>query len=58
MKRIYLDSNVLIAHFSVDRAEEAKKKLVENALAVFAQLKDVRLWVIIYLTHPRLNATF
>lgn len=43
MKRIYLDSNVLIAHFSVDRAEEAKKKLVENALAVFAQLKDVRL---------------
>jgi predicted nucleic acid-binding protein len=33
----------MIAHFSVDRAEEAKKKLVENALAVFAQLKDVRL---------------
>ena len=28
MKRIYLDSNVLIAHFSVDKAEEAKKKLV------------------------------
>jgi predicted nucleic acid-binding protein len=43
MKRIYLDSNVLIAHFSVDRAEEAKKKLVGSALAVFAQLKDVRL---------------
>jgi len=43
MKRIYLDSNVLIAHFSVDKPEEAKKKLVENALIVFAQLKDVRL---------------
>lgn len=43
MKRIYLDSNVLIAHFSVDKAEEAKKKLVENALVVFAQLKDVQL---------------
>ncbi len=43
MKRVYLDSNVLIAHFSVDKAEEAKKKLVENALAVFAQLKDVQL---------------
>lgn len=43
MKRIYLDSNVLIAHFSVDKAEEAKKKLVESALAVFAQLKDVQL---------------
>ena len=42
MKRIYLDSNVLIAHFSIDRAEEAKKGLVENALAVFAQLKDIQ----------------
>jgi hypothetical protein len=27
----------------VDKAEEAKKKLVENALVVFAQLKDVQL---------------
>ena len=43
MKRIYLDSNVLIAHFSVDKPEEVKKKLVENALVVFAQLKDVQL---------------
>ncbi len=43
MNRIYLDSNVLIAHYSVDEAEDAKKKLVENALAVFAQLKDVQL---------------
>lgn len=43
MKRIYLDSNVLIAHYSVDRSEEAKKKVVENALAVFGQLKDIQL---------------
>ncbi len=43
MKRIYLDSNVLVAHYSVDRPEETKKKEVENALAVFAQLKDVQL---------------
>ena len=43
MKRIYLDSNILIAHYSVDRAEESKKKLVENALTVFAQLKDIQL---------------
>ncbi len=43
MKRIYLDSNVLIAHYSVDRAEETKKKMVENALAVFAGLKDIQL---------------
>jgi len=43
MKRIYLDSNVLIAHYSVDRAEETKRKMVENALTAFAQLKDVQL---------------
>jgi predicted nucleic acid-binding protein len=43
MKRIYLDSNVLIAHYSIDRAEETKKKMVENALAVFAGLKDIQL---------------
>jgi predicted nucleic acid-binding protein len=44
MKRIYVDSNVLIAHYAVDRAEETNKKLVENALSVFKQLKDVQLW--------------
>ncbi|PYU19353.1 MAG: hypothetical protein DMG32_24645 [Acidobacteria bacterium] len=43
MKRIYLDSNILIAHYSLDRVEEAKKKIVENALAVFAELKDIQL---------------
>ena len=35
MKRIYLDSNILIAHFATDKSEEIKKKLVENALEVF-----------------------
>jgi predicted nucleic acid-binding protein len=43
MRRIYLDSNVLIAHNATDKAEEPKRKLVENALAVFADLKDVQL---------------
>jgi len=43
MKRIYLDSNILIAHYSVDRTEETKKRMVENALAVFAGLKDIQL---------------
>jgi len=33
----------LIAHYAVDKAEEAKKAIVENALAVFAQLKDIQL---------------
>jgi predicted nucleic acid-binding protein len=43
MKRIYLDSNILIAYHSLDRAEEPKKKMVEEAFAVFAELKDVQL---------------
>jgi predicted nucleic acid-binding protein len=43
MRRIYLDSNVLIAHYSVDRAEEEKKKMVESALDVFAELRDAQL---------------
>ncbi len=55
MKRIYLDSNVLIAHFSVDKAEEAKKRLVENALAVFAQLKDVQLCTSIWAITETVN---
>jgi len=43
MKRIYLDSNILIAHYSTDKAEESKRKLVENALGVFAELRDIEL---------------
>ena len=38
-----MDSNVLIAYYSTDEAAENKRKLVENALTVFAQLKDVQL---------------
>jgi len=43
MNRIYLDSNVLIAYYSSDRAEETKKKAVEQSFAVFANLKDIQL---------------
>lgn len=43
MKRIYLDSNILIAHYSIDKEEESKKRMVGNALAVFAELKDIQL---------------
>lgn len=43
MRRIYLDSNVLIAYLSLDKTEEIKKKVVEHALEVFAELKDVEL---------------
>lgn len=43
MTRIYLDSNVLIAVYALDKAEEAKKRQVENALDVFTKLQDVQL---------------
>jgi len=43
MRRIYLDSNILIAHHSVDKEEEPKKRMVGNSLAVFADLKDIQL---------------
>jgi len=43
MQRIYLDSNILIAYYSSDKAEETKRKTVQEALAVFADLKDVHL---------------
>jgi predicted nucleic acid-binding protein len=40
---MYLDSNILIAYQSSDKAEEPKKQMVHNALSVFAQLKDIQL---------------
>ena len=43
MRRIYLDSNILISHFSKDKAEETKRQMVGSALSVFAELRDVQL---------------
>lgn len=43
MRRIYFDSNILIAHYSVDKAEEGKRALVASALGVFGKLKEVQL---------------
>ncbi|HXC43895.1 MAG TPA: type II toxin-antitoxin system VapC family toxin [Candidatus Dormibacteraeota bacterium] len=43
MKRVYLDSNILIAYHSLDKAEESKRRMVEETLAAFAQLKDTQL---------------
>jgi predicted nucleic acid-binding protein len=64
MKRVYLDSNVLIAYYSLDKAEESKKRTVEDALAVFAQLKDIQfctsMWAVtemvnILVSHKRMD---
>lgn len=43
MKRIYIDSNILIAYYSTDKPEESKKQLVQHALDVLATLKDTQL---------------
>jgi predicted nucleic acid-binding protein len=43
MNRIYLDSNILIAYYADDKTEETKRKLVDSALNVFAELKDAQL---------------
>lgn len=64
MKRVYLDSNVLIAYYSLDKAEESKKRTVEDALAVFARLKDIQfctsMWAVtemvnILVSHKRMD---
>jgi predicted nucleic acid-binding protein len=55
MKRIYLDSNILISYFSTDRAEETKNKLVSEALSVFAQLKDLQLCTSIWAITEMVN---
>jgi predicted nucleic acid-binding protein len=64
MKRIYLDSNILIAHYATDAAEEIKRQLVDQALTAFSQLKDVQLctsmWAItemvnILISNKRMN---
>jgi len=55
MKRVYLDSNILIALYSTDKAEEPKKKLVENALDVFDELKDAQLCVSMWAVTEMVN---
>lgn len=55
MRRIYLDSNILIAHYSTDQSEESKRKLVENALSVFAELKEVQLCISMWAVTETVN---
>ena len=55
MKRIYLDSNILISYFSTDKAEETKNKFVNEALGVFAQLKDLQLCTSIWAITEMVN---
>jgi predicted nucleic acid-binding protein len=55
MRRIYLDTNILVAYYSGDKAEEPKKKMVENALGVFGRLKDIRLCTSIWAVTEMVN---
>jgi len=43
MRRVYLDSNVLVALHAADKPEEPKRAIAENALHVFAQVQDLQL---------------
>mgnify|MGYP003394767219 CR=1 FL=1 len=53
--RIYLDSNILIAYYSTDKIEDAKRELVKNALSVFSQLKDIELCTSIWAVTEMVN---
>lgn len=45
MKRIYLDSNILIAYYAGDKAEKTKKEATLKALSIFANsANNVRLY--------------
>ena len=55
MRRIYLDSNILIAHFAADKAEEPKKKLVQKALTVLAESKDVEVYTSMWAVTEMVN---
>ena|SRR5438477_3763707 len=55
MRRIYLDSNILISYFATDKAGETKTKLVTDALVVFSQLKDLRLCTSIWAITEMVN---
>jgi len=43
LNHIYLDSNILVAFYATDQTEGPKRKLVEQALSVFAELQNVQL---------------
>lgn len=43
MNLIYLDSNILIALHSRDKAEEEKRRQAQGALSALRQLRDVSL---------------
>ncbi|MFA5652025.1 MAG: PIN domain-containing protein [Candidatus Paceibacterota bacterium] len=44
MKKIYLDTNILVSYFSGAISNKDQKKDVTEAFEVFTQLKDVELW--------------
>lgn len=45
MKRIYLDSNILIAYYAKDKKEQTKKKMTSKALGILANSSDAKLCV-------------
>jgi predicted nucleic acid-binding protein len=54
MKRFYLDSNILIAHFSTDKVEDAKRHLVDQAFDVLTQM-DAQLCISVWAVTEMVN---
>jgi predicted nucleic acid-binding protein len=55
MRSIYLDSNILIAHYSSGRSEEFKKIMVQRALDVFSSARDVWLCTSVWAVTEMVN---
>src|SRR5271155_1438683 len=55
MRSIYLDSNILIAYFSPNPSEAAKKRMVQSALRVFASAEDVWLCTSVWAVTEMVN---
>ncbi len=55
MNHIYLDSNILIAYYATDEAEESKKAMVVTALNTFAKLQHVQLCTSMWAVSEAIN---
>lgn len=42
--KVYLDTNILVAYYAKDKAEKDKKKMICEALEIFAESKDANLY--------------
>jgi len=55
MRRVYLDSNILIAHFSPDGSEDEKRQLVASALQSFSNARKIELYTSMWAVTEMVN---